>query len=158
MVDVTPQEYRNSRTRRGTMRRTRRGTKAPAWERKPAKMNWELVHRKRAFKNETVNNPGSGWAKSLVLLDGLEGFIAPEKPSSVNKLCISIHCRKRDFGYDVRSSLKELKRTVAVNRSTSKVSRIIPGNWGKAESGWLARPLLRRTARFDGGGRIHQFL
>jgi hypothetical protein len=39
-----------------------------------------------------------------------------------------------------------------------EVSRIIPGNWGKAESGWLARPLLSRIARFGSGGRIHQFL
>ena len=39
-----------------------------------------------------------------------------------------------------------------------KVSRIIPGDWGKAESGWLAHPLINRTARFGSGGRIHQFL
>jgi len=38
------------------------------------------------------------------------------------------------------------------------VSRIIPGDWGKVEPGWLARPLLIRAARFGGGGRIHQFL
>ena len=38
------------------------------------------------------------------------------------------------------------------------VSRIIPGNWGKVELGWLAWPLLGRIARFGGGGRIHQFL
>jgi hypothetical protein len=38
------------------------------------------------------------------------------------------------------------------------VSRIIPGNWGKAESGWLAWPLLNRTVRCGSGGRIHQFL
>jgi hypothetical protein len=37
----------------------------------------------------------------------------------------------------------------AVNRLKPEVSRIIPGNWGKAESGWLARPLLSRTARFE---------
>jgi hypothetical protein len=61
----------------------------------------------------------------------------------VNKLCISIHCRKRVFGYDVHSSLKELRRTAAVNRLKPEVSRIIPGNWGKAESGWLARPLIK---------------
>jgi len=46
----------------------------------------------------------------------------------------------------------------AVNRLKPEVSRIIPGNWGKAESGWLARPLLSRIARFGSGGRIHQFL
>ncbi len=38
------------------------------------------------------------------------------------------------------------------------VSRIIPGDWGKVESGWLAQPLLRRAARSGSGGRIHQFL
>ena len=36
-------------------------------------------------------------------------------------------------------------------------SRIIPGDWGKAGSGWLTGLLLNRAARF-GGGRIHQFL
>jgi hypothetical protein len=38
------------------------------------------------------------------------------------------------------------------------VSRIIPGNWGKAGPGWLARPLENRIGRFGGGGRIHEFL
>ncbi len=56
------------------------------------------------------------------------------------------------------SSLKELRRTAALNRLPLDVSRIIPGDWGKAESGWLAQPLQRRTARFERGGRIHQFL
>jgi hypothetical protein len=40
----------------------------------------------------------------------------------------------------------------------SEVSRIIPGDWGKVESGWLAWPLSSRIARFGSGGRIHQFL
>ena len=35
--------------------------------------------------------------------------------------------------------------------------RMIPGDRGKAGSGWLTRPLLKRIARFA-GGRIHQFL
>ena len=38
------------------------------------------------------------------------------------------------------------------------VSRIIPGDWGKVESGWLAWPLSSRVARCGSGGRIHQFL
>ena len=29
-----------------------------------------------------------------------------------------------------------------------KVSRIIPGDWGKVESGWLTGPLLKRIERF----------
>jgi hypothetical protein len=29
-----------------------------------------------------------------------------------------------------------------------KVSRIIPGDWGKVESGWLTWPLLKRIERF----------
>ena len=37
-------------------------------------------------------------------------------------------------------------------------SRIIPGDWGKVGSGWLAQPLLNRIVRFGSGGRIHQFL
>ena len=46
----------------------------------------------------------------------------------------------------------------AVNRLKLRVSRIIPGDWGKAGSGWLAQPLLSRIARFGSGGRIHQSL
>jgi hypothetical protein len=38
------------------------------------------------------------------------------------------------------------------------VSKIIPGDWGKVEAGWLAQPLSSRAARSGGGGRIHQFL
>jgi hypothetical protein len=43
-------------------------------------------------------------------------------------------------------------------RKLLNVSRIIPGDWGKAGPGWLARPLSSRIARFGSGGRIHQFL
>ena len=43
--------------------------------------------------------------------------------------------------------MKEPKRTVAVNRLKLDVSRIIPGDWGKAEPGWLAQPLFKPTAR-----------
>jgi hypothetical protein len=41
---------------------------------------------------------------------------------------------------------------------TLNVSQIIPGDWGKAGSGWLARLLLKRIARSGSGGKIHQFL
>ena len=42
---------------------------------------------------------------------------------------------------------------MAVNRLTLKVSRIIPGDWGKVESGWLAQPLLKpgRKVRPEAG-------
>jgi hypothetical protein len=50
------------------------------------------------------------------------------------------------------------ERTAVIERKSLVVSRIIPGNWAKVESGWLARPLLKRIARFGDGGRIHQFL
>src|SRR6266542_6518476 len=63
--------------------------------------------------------------------------------NSVNKLWTRIHCRNREVRYDVRSSLKELRRAVMDARKLLNVSRIIPGDWGKAESGWLAWPLLR---------------
>ena len=44
-------------------------------------------------------------------------------------------------------------------RKSSALSRIIPGNWGKVEPGWLARPLLNANCKVrDGGGIIHQFL
>jgi len=54
--------------------------------------------------------------------------------------------------------LKEQKQPAAFNRLKPEVSRIIPGDWGKAGLGWLAKPLLKRIERFGSGGRIHQFL
>jgi hypothetical protein len=54
--------------------------------------------------------------------------------------------------------LKALRWAAAVNRLRLNVSRIIPGDWGKVESGWLTQLLLSRIARFGSGGRIHQFL
>ena len=37
--------------------------------------------------------------------------------------------------------MKELRRAAAVNRLKLSVAEIIPGDWGKVESGWLAQPL-----------------
>jgi len=54
--------------------------------------------------------------------------------------------------------IERTKRAVAINRLKLFVSRIIPGDWGKAGSGWLAGLLLNRTERCGSGGRIHQFL
>jgi hypothetical protein len=42
--------------------------------------------------------------------------------------------------------------------SELKVSRIIPGDWGKVGSGWWARPLETCAVRRVGGGRIHRLL
>lgn len=76
----------------------------------------------------------------------------------MNKLWTRIRCRIRVSRYDVRSSLKERRWTAVIERKSQVVSRMIPGNWGKVEPGWLARPLSNRIARFGSGGRIHQFL
>ena len=54
--------------------------------------------------------------------------------------------------------MKELRWAVTVNRPAPKISRIIPGDWGKDESGWLVHPLINRAVRSGSGGRIHQFL
>jgi hypothetical protein len=54
--------------------------------------------------------------------------------------------------------LKALKRSAVIAKLASAVSRIIPGDWGKAVPGWWAPPLENRVARSGGGGRIHQFL
>jgi hypothetical protein len=37
--------------------------------------------------------------------------------------------------------LKELRWAAVDARRSLVVSRMIPGNWGKVEPGWLARPL-----------------
>jgi len=57
---------------------------------------------------------------------------------------------------DSSSRRAALRWKAELERTTLEVSRIIPGDWGKAGSGWLARPLLKCIARC--GGRIHQFL
>ena len=54
--------------------------------------------------------------------------------------------------------MKALRRAEADERKPPNVSKIIPGDWGKAEPGWLARPLSSPVARLEGGGSIHQFL
>jgi hypothetical protein len=53
-----------------------------------------------------------------------------------------------------------IERTKRAVESKIEVVRfqIIPGDWGKAGSGWLIGLLLNRAARLGGGGRIHQFL
>ena len=86
--------------------------------------------------------------------------IAPahRRAAPVNKVFTRIRSQIRKPRYDVRSSLKELRRTAADERMKSEVSRIIPGDWGKAGPGWLAGPLSSRIARSGSGGRIHQFL
>jgi hypothetical protein len=118
----------------------------------------KLVNTGAVFEFASVNNSNRQSANRAYLL-GVVGYSQTiHTRFSVNKLCISIRLRNEDSSYDVHSSLKELRRTAAVNRLKLEVSRIIPGNWGKAESGWLARPLLSRIARFGSGGRIHQFL
>ena len=128
------------------------------FSRKRLKASLQLVHRRDIFEKRGVNKSGERNAKCPHSLKVLTCSRAVQNAFSVNKLFISIHCRIYIFSYDVRSSLKELRWTAAVNRLKPEVSRIIPGNWGKAESGWLARPLLSRIARFGSGGRIHQFL
>jgi hypothetical protein len=60
--------------------------------------------------------------------------------------------------HEFRQVLPKLRWTAVIERKSLVISRMIPGNWGKVESGWLTRPLLTRIARSDGGGRIHQFL
>jgi hypothetical protein len=62
----------------------------------------------------------------------------------------------KEYASHNNSSLTHLAATV--ERSQPGISRIIPGDWGKVGSGWLARPLSSRVARLGSGGRIHQFL
>lgn len=60
---------------------------------------------------------------------------------SVNKLCVRFHGNFRQIDYSIFSSLKEPRGSTAFNRVRLNVWRIIPGDWGKAGSGWLAPPL-----------------
>ena len=118
----------------------------------------KLVHKRVVLQFADVNKQFLRSENPLYLLGEKGCSQGVHRRFFVNKLCISNHCRMRVSRYDVTSSLKELRWKAAVNRLKPKVSRIIPGNWGKAGSGWLARLLLSRIARFGSGGRIHQFL
>ena len=122
--------------------------------------NWakEVFHKEIPRGALPVNNFSVAMAFGLISLAGLNEPHLFQRGFSVNKLWTRIHCRIWDFRYDVRSSLKELRWTAVIVRKSQVVSKMIPGNWGKVESGWLARPLQKRIARFGGGGRIHQFL
>jgi hypothetical protein len=60
---------------------------------------------------------------------------------------------------DLDADRRRLPAATGTSSSSSPTfSRIIPGNWGKVGSGWLARPLQDRVARRGGGGRIHRSL
>jgi hypothetical protein len=50
------------------------------------------------------------------------------------------------------------KRTDALNRTRLRSPGILPGDWGKAESGWLTPLLWMFGEGRANGGRIHQFL
>ena len=63
----------------------------------PPKIHWGKV----------VNNSPFKMRGKLVLLIISQGCRIGECLFPVNKLCISIHCRFHDLGYDVHSSLKE---------------------------------------------------
>ena len=90
-----------------------------------------------------MNNYVLGASETLNSLSDVSCSHVVHSRELVNKLWTRNRCQNGVPSYDVRSSLKELKRTAAVNKLSLDVSRIIPGDWGKAEPGWLARPLLR---------------
>ena len=81
----------------------------------------KLVHTGAFFKFASVNNSCWQSANRAYLLGVIGYSHTIHTRFLVNKLCISIRCRNRNFGYDVRSSLKELRRTAAVNRLKPKV-------------------------------------
>jgi hypothetical protein len=62
----------------------------------------------------------------------------------VNNVFTRIRRQTGGLVYDDHSSLKELKRSTANERLTAGVSWMIPGDWAKAGSGWLTRPLLEQ--------------
>ena len=109
----------------------------------------KLVHSRGLFEMRGVNIVFWRSGNRLCLFGRFTYSRFIYAPHFVNKLWISNHLRYEVSGYDVHSSLKELRWMAAVNRLKPKVSRIIPGNWGKAGSGWLARLLLSRIARFE---------
>ena len=56
----------------------------------------------------------------------------------------------------IARSLKELEVVDVTIDQTA--SGIIPGDWGKVESGWLVQPLVEPLLEERFGGRIHQLL
>jgi hypothetical protein len=101
----------------------------------------KLVHCGPRAEANAVNNLPGEFVRGLILLPEEHWRRLSQARDSVNNLCISIHCRFSKLRYDVRSSLKERSRQKQLKDCGLFVSRIIPGDWGKVGSGWLARSL-----------------
>ena len=99
-----------------------------------------LVHRGKHAPVFVVNNSLLHSAVRLNLQRDLTCSQSVHRTELLIKLWTRIHCRNREVRYDGRSSLKELRRAVMDEGKLLNVSRIIPGDWGKVKSGWLARP------------------
>jgi hypothetical protein len=62
---------------------------------------------------------------------------------------------RREFA---KGAIREFMVTGGRRKKANGSPRILPGDWGKAGTGWLARPLWKWFARAMDGGKIHQFL
>jgi len=118
----------------------------------------KLLHRADSFRNAAVNKVFNAWRTTLISLPVLSCSPTVHRRVLGTTLFTRFRCRLPERVYAVHSSLKKLSRTVVIARKLSSGSRIIPGDWGKAGPGWLARPLSSRSASSGSGGRIHQFL
>jgi len=118
----------------------------------------KLLHRTDSPRAASVNNVFRAGRTTLISLTA--GSCPPVVHFAFWRITLftRFRCRLREKVYAVPSSLKELGRAARIARKMSNGSRIIPGDWGKAGPGWLARPLCSRSASSGRGGRIHQFL
>jgi hypothetical protein len=117
-----------------------------------------LLHRADSLRDSAVNKAFNELVTTLISLPALSCPPVIHYALLGTTLFTMFRCRFTKMIYACTSSLKELGLTAVIASELLSGSRIIPGDWGKAGSGWLARPLSSRIARFGSGGRIHQFL
>jgi MraZ protein len=80
----------------------------------------------------------------IILVPGPEKCIIAYTPEEWKKLSENLHTgalasnKMRKLNRALFSTAFHLNLDATVNRLRPNVSRMIPGDWGKAESGWLA--------------------
>jgi len=138
--------------------------RSASWE--AIRNRWLFVSGKEKFSTTPILHNSPRWITSgengeggLVLLKFLICSHTVHDAVWVNKSVHNKSCSMRQNLLCCDQFIERTGMVGGINSMTLDVSGIIPGDWGKAESGWLAWPLWKsnRKSRCP-GGRIHQFL
>ena len=110
----------------------------------------KLFHNADHSHRSPVNNVATSFGDALILLASRSCSPIVHRAILGTTVFTRFRSQPDDFLYDVVSSLKELSRTAKIERELLSDLEIIPGDWGKVGSGWLARLLSSRSASSEG--------